>query len=186
MCSFVYVFFFFFQAEDGIRDRTVTGVQTCALPIFGLRAQKPRLPRGEIADRVRELLELVQLGELAERHPAQLSGGQQQRVAFARALAPRPALLLLDEPFGALDAHVRVELRRWLADLHERTHTTTLLVTHDQEEALEISQHVVVMQAGRVVQAGTPRDIYDRPATPVVASFVRSANRLRGRVAGGR
>ncbi|MGZ3441263.1 MAG: sulfate/molybdate ABC transporter ATP-binding protein [Polyangia bacterium] len=151
---------------------------------FGLRAKK--LSRRDTADRVRELLELVQLGELAERYPAQLSGGQQQRVAFARALAPAPSLLLLDEPFGALDTNVRVELRRWLCELHDKTRVTTVLVTHDQDEALEISQKVVVMNAGRVEQAGTPSDVYDQPATPFVASFVGAATRLAGRVAGGR
>jgi sulfate transport system ATP-binding protein len=151
---------------------------------FGLEAQ--RVPKREIAPRVRELLELVQLGALGDRYPAQLSGGQQQRVAFARALAPRPSLLLLDEPFGALDAHVRVELRRWLSELHEATQVTTILVTHDQDEALEISQQIVVVSGGRIAQCGTPREVYEHPATPFVASFVGSATRLSGRVAGGR
>jgi sulfate transport system ATP-binding protein len=151
---------------------------------FGLRAQKA--PRSEIDGRVRELLELVQLSEVGARFPSQLSGGQQQRIAFARALAPRPDVLLLDEPFGALDAHVRVELRRWLSDLHHRTGVTTILVTHDQDEALEISHQIVVMQAGRVEQIGSPREIYDHPASAFVASFVGAANRLRGRVEGGR
>jgi len=151
---------------------------------FGLKAHKASA--NEIVDRVHELLELVQLGDVAERYPSQLSGGQQQRVAFARALAPRPAVLLLDEPFGALDAHVRVELRRFLTELHERTHLTTILVTHDQEEALEISHRIVVMQSGRVVQVGTPREVYEHPASPFVASFVGSANLLSAQVQDGR
>ncbi|HEX8537829.1 MAG TPA: ATP-binding cassette domain-containing protein, partial [Cystobacter sp.] len=137
---------------------------------FGLETR--RMPRAEVEARVDEMLELVQLEELGGRYPGQLSGGQRQRVAFARALAIRPKLLLLDEPFGALDSRVRVELREWLQSLHERTGVTTLLVTHDQEEALEISQHVVVMSEGRVAQEGPPEEIYDRPATPYVASFV--------------
>ncbi|HEY3352055.1 MAG TPA: TOBE-like domain-containing protein [Polyangia bacterium] len=148
---------------------------------FGLEVRKA--PRAEIRDRVDELLRLVQLEDLGDRFPSQLSGGQRQRVAFARALAPRPGVLLLDEPFGALDARVRVELRAWLQRLHEETHVTTVLVTHDQDEALELSQHVVVMLDGRVAQAGAPHEIYDHPATPFVARFVGGANVLRGRVA---
>lgn len=150
---------------------------------FGLKAHGAST--NQIVDRVHELLELVQLKDVAERYPSQLSGGQQQRVAFARALAPNPAVLLLDEPFGALDAHVRVELRRFLRELHERTHTTTVLVTHDQEEALEISHRIVVMQSGRVVQVGTPREVYEHPTSPFVASFVGSANLLSAEVQGG-
>ncbi|HLM47000.1 MAG TPA: ATP-binding cassette domain-containing protein, partial [Myxococcaceae bacterium] len=130
---------------------------------FGLETR--RQPRADIEARVDEMLHLIQLEDLGKRYPSQLSGGQRQRVAFARALAIRPKLLLLDEPFGALDSRVRVELREWLQSLHERTGVTTLLVTHDQEEALEISQHVVVMSDGRVAQAGRPEDIYDRPST---------------------
>jgi sulfate transport system ATP-binding protein len=136
--------------------------------------------------KVDELLELVQLDGLGERYPTQLSGGQRQRVAFARALAIEPKLLLLDEPFGALDALVRVELRDWLRRFHDEHHVTTLLVTHDQEEAAEVSDHVVVMHEGRVAQAGTPREIYDRPATPFVAGFVGGANVLRGQMIDGR
>src|SRR5215217_484275 len=131
---------------------------------FGLNVRK--LPRAEVEARVDEMLRLVQFEALGERHPGQLSGGQRQRVAFARALAIRPRVLLLDEPFGALDTRVREELREWLHALHTRTGLTTLLVTHDQQEALEISQHVVVMSEGRVAQAGSPEDIYDRPASP--------------------
>ena len=128
----------------------------------------------------------MQLDGLGDRYPSQLSGGQRQRVAFARALAIEPKMLLLDEPFGALDAQVRVELRDWLRRFHDERHVTTLLVTHDQEEAAEVSDHVVVMHEGRVAQAGTPREIYDRPATPFVAAFVGGANVLRGQMIDGR
>jgi sulfate/thiosulfate transport system ATP-binding protein len=151
---------------------------------FGLNVRK--LPRPEVEARVDEMLKLVQLEELGHRSPGQLSGGQRQRVAFARALAIRPRLLLLDEPFGALDTRVRVELREWLHELHKQTGVTTLLVTHDQEEALEISQHVVIMEAGRVAQAGPPAEIYDRPITPFVASFVGGTSVLNGRIHEGR
>jgi sulfate transport system ATP-binding protein len=151
---------------------------------FGLSVR--RQPRAEVEARVDEMLRLVQLEALGHRLPGQLSGGQRQRVAFARALAIRPRLLLLDEPFGALDTRVRVELREWLHELHTRTGVTTLLVTHDQEEALEISQHVVIMSEGRVAQAGPPADIYDRPATPFVASFVGGTTVLKGQVREGR
>ena len=135
---------------------------------FGLRVQaaKVRLSKQGIKDRVQELLRLVQLETLAERYPSQLSGGQQQRVALARALAMEPKILLLDEPFGALDARVRKDLRRWLRALHERLHVTTLFVTHDQEEALELSDRVVIMHQGRVEQVGTPEAVYHSPATP--------------------
>lgn len=151
---------------------------------FGLNAQgiKP----DQVRRRVDELLELVQLGGLGDRYPHQLSGGQRQRVGFARALAPYPKVLLLDEPFGALDMRVRVELRAWLRQLHEATHLTTLLVTHDQEEALELSDRIVVMDQGRIHQVGTPREVYDRPKTPFVASFVGTANVLAGQVKDGR
>ena len=133
-------------------------------------------------ERVSELLELIQLADLGLRKPAQLSGGQRQRVAFARALAVEPRVLLLDEPFGALDARVRVELREWLQTLHTETKVTTLLVTHDQSEALEIAEHVVVMLGGKVAQEGSPRAIYDAPADARVAAFVGASNVLRGRV----
>jgi len=151
---------------------------------FGLRMR--RRPAREIRERVDELLDLVQLPDHGDRRPGQLSGGQRQRVAFARALAPHPRVLLLDEPFGALDARVRVELRAWLRRLHERTQVTTVLVTHDQEEALELSEHVVVLHQGRVEQSGTPLEIYDHPATPFVASFVGEASVLRGHIRDGR
>ncbi|HZO13115.1 MAG TPA: sulfate/molybdate ABC transporter ATP-binding protein [Polyangiaceae bacterium] len=150
---------------------------------FGLDVRKR--PRSEVDARVAELLRLVQLEDLGRRHPAQLSGGQRQRVAFARALAIRPKVLLLDEPFGALDARVRVELRDWLQRFHEETHVTTLLVTHDQEEALEVSQHIVVMLEGRVMQAGEPTAVYDHPSSPAVASFL-GASLISGRVHAGR
>jgi sulfate transport system ATP-binding protein len=145
-----------------------------------------RTPRADVARRVEELLALVQLDGLGDRYPAQLSGGQRQRVAFARALAIEPRMLLLDEPFGALDAQVRAELRDWLRRFQDQRPITTLFVTHDQEEAMEVADHVVVMHEGRVEQAGTPHDVYDRPATPFVASFVGGANVLRGRVENGR
>ena len=137
-------------------------------------------------ERVDELLSLVQLEGYGDRYPLQLSGGQRQRVGFARALACKPAILLLDEPFGALDTRVRIELRDWLTRLHETTRLTTLLVTHDQDEALELSQRVVVMDRGRIVQVGTPAEVYDHPRTPFVASFVGSGNVFRGRVDGER
>jgi sulfate transport system ATP-binding protein len=138
----------------------------------------------EKRERVLELLSLVQLNGYGDRYPRQLSGGERQRVGFARALACRPQVLLLDEPFGALDARVRIELREWLTHLHETTRLTTILVTHDQDEALELSAQIVVMDQGEVVQVGSPSDVYDDPKTPFVASFVGSANILRGRVEG--
>jgi len=148
-----------------------------ALEVRGASAEEKRR-------RVDELLALVQLDGYGGRYPRQLSGGERQRVGFARALACRPEVLLLDEPFGALDARVRVELREWLTHLHETTKLTTILVTHDQDEALELSQRIVVMDQGKVVQVGTPGEIYDQPKTPFVASFVGTANVLRGRVEG--
>jgi sulfate transport system ATP-binding protein len=150
---------------------------------FGLRVRKEK--KGARAARVGELLELVQLSHFASRYPDQLSGGQRQRVALARALAPRPEVLLLDEPFGALDAKVRQDLRRWLDELHRELGVTSLLVTHDQEEALELANQVVVMHEGRVEQAGSPAEVYDDPATPFVAGFVGSANVLHGYVTDG-
>lgn len=147
---------------------------------FGLRVRKT--PSPQVRKRVDELLDLIQLGHFAQRFPSQLSGGQRQRVAFARALAVRPRVLLLDEPFGALDVRVRVELREWLRDVHQKSGVTTLLVTHDQEEALEVSEHVIVMFDGKVAQAGPPGVIYDRPASPQVACFIGAANRLSGSV----
>jgi sulfate/thiosulfate transport system ATP-binding protein len=153
---------------------------------YGLRV-RPRRERpraGEIDRRVRDLLDLVQLGGMGKRYPAQLSGGQRQRVALARALAVEPRVLLLDEPFGALDAKVRRDLRRWLRDVHDRTGHTTLFVTHDQEEALELADRVAIFNRGRVDQVGTPDEILDQPATPFVAGFVGEAVRLPVDVAG--
>ncbi len=169
---------FVFQSYALFRHMTVK-----ANVAFGLKVR--RATRKEIDDRVETLLALVQLEGYGDRYPAQLSGGQRQRVAFARALAIQPKILLLDEPFGALDARVRVELRDWLRRLHDETHVTTLLVTHDQEEAMELSEHVVVMHSGKVEQAGPPHDIYDRPATPFVAEFVGGANVFSARVENG-
>jgi sulfate transport system ATP-binding protein len=143
---------------------------------FGLTIR--RRPRREIKQRVAELLDLVQLSGLAKRYPAQLSGGQRQRMGLARALAVDPKVLLLDEPFGALDARVRKELRLWLRRLHDETHTTTVIVTHDQEEAMDVADRVVVMNAGRIEQTAPPRELYDHPANEFVMSFVGPVNRL--------
>ncbi len=153
---------------------------------FGLRV-KPRDQRpsdAEIRRKVRDLLQLVQLDWLADRYPAQLSGGQRQRIALARALAVEPRVLLLDEPFGALDAKVRKELRRWLRQLHDELHITSIFVTHDQEEALEVADRVVLMDHGRVEQVGTPDEVYDHPASPFVYGFLGSVNLFHGRVDG--
>ena len=154
---------------------------------FGLRVRprRARPPESQIRERVMELLRLVQLKRLAHRYPSQLSGGQRQRVALARALAIEPRILLLDEPFGALDAKVRKDLRRWLRDLHRRLGLTSVFVTHDQEEALELADQVVLMRDGQIEQIGSPRQIYDRPATPFVYEFLGSANRLACRVRAG-
>ncbi|HVU79178.1 MAG TPA: sulfate ABC transporter ATP-binding protein [Gaiellaceae bacterium] len=143
---------------------------------FGLKIR--RRPKSEIRSRVSELLELVQLDGLAKRYPAQLSGGQRQRMGLARALAVDPEVLLLDEPFGALDARVRQELRAWLRRLHDETRTTTVIVTHDQEEAMEVADDVVVMNRGRVEQTAGPRELYDEPANEFVMSFVGTASRF--------
>ena len=143
---------------------------------FGLKVRKR--PKPEIEHRVHELLELVQLEGLAKRYPAQLSGGQRQRMALARALAVDPEVLLLDEPFGALDARVRKELRAWLRRLHDEVHVTTIIVTHDQEEAMEVAGQIVVINHGRVEQVGTPRELYDSPANEFVMSFVGPVNKI--------
>jgi sulfate transport system ATP-binding protein len=150
---------------------------------FGLEIRKR--PKDEIHRRVTELLELVHLEQFADRKPAQLSGGQRQRMALARALAVEPTVLLLDEPFGALDAKVRKELRRWLRELHDRLGLTTVFVTHDQEEALELADRVVVMSQGRIEQIGTPADVYDNPASTFVYEFLGQVNRLDCVVDGG-
>jgi sulfate transport system ATP-binding protein len=151
---------------------------------FGLRVRPRHLrpPEGEIREIVRSLLHLVQLDVLAERRPSELSGGQRQRVALARALAVKPKVLLLDEPFGALDAKVRKELRRWLRRLHEEVHVTSVFVTHDQEEALEVADRVVIMNEGRIEQSGTPEEVYERPATAFVYGFLGDVNLFRGRI----
>jgi len=155
---------------------------------FGLRVQRRRArpPEAEIKARVANLLTLVQIGDLGARYPHQISGGQRQRVALARALAIEPSLLLLDEPFGALDAKVRKELRRWLRHLHEQLGMTTLFVTHDQEEALELADRVVVMGKGRIEQVGTPEEVYANPANAFVFDFLGEANRIPVEVVDGR
>ncbi|MBI3780842.1 MAG: sulfate ABC transporter ATP-binding protein [candidate division NC10 bacterium] len=155
---------------------------------FGLRVRprKLRPPEAEIRAKVQALLKLVQLDWLATRYPSQLSGGQRQRVALARALAVEPKLLLLDEPFGSLDAKVRKELRRWLRRLHDELHITSVFVTHDQEEALEVADRVVVMHEGQIRQVGTPDEVYHHPADPFVYNFLGNVNLFRGRVEGGK
>ena len=147
---------------------------------FGLR-MKPKSERPDeatLARRVKELLEMVQLDWLGDRYPEQLSGGQRQRIALARALAVEPKILLLDEPFGALDAKVRKELRRWLARLHEEINLTSVFVTHDQEEAMEVADRIVVMNKGVIEQVGSPAEVYENPANPFVYHFLGDANRL--------
>ncbi|MEE2000335.1 sulfate ABC transporter ATP-binding protein [Alkalimonas sp. MEB108] len=155
---------------------------------YGLtvKPKKLRPSKAEIDKKVRELLELVQLGWTAERYPAQLSGGQRQRIALARALAVEPKVLLLDEPFGALDAKVRAELRRWLRRLHDEIHITSIFVTHDQEEALEVADRIVVMNKGRIEQEGSPDEVYDKPANPFVYEFLGNVNLFRARVQQGK
>lgn len=191
-----------FQGEDTtrqhVRDRQVGFVfQHYALfrnmtifenVAFGLRvrAKSIRPSDTEIRDRVHNLLKLVQLDWLADRHPHQLSGGQRQRVALARALAVEPKVLLLDEPFGALDAKVRKELRSWLRRLHDEMHITSVFVTHDQEEALEVADRVVVMNEGRIEQIGTPDEVYEQPASPFVYEFLGKVNLFHGRLHHGR
>ncbi|KVL84319.1 sulfate/molybdate ABC transporter ATP-binding protein [Burkholderia stagnalis] len=182
-------------ASVGARDRQVGFVfQHYALfrhmtvfenVAFGLRV-KPRRERPSeavIRDKVHELLKLVQLDWLAQRYPSELSGGQRQRIALARALAVEPKVLLLDEPFGALDAKVRKELRSWLRRLHDDLHISTIFVTHDQEEALEVADRIVVLNRGRVEQIGSPQDVYDHPQSAFVYEFLGAANRLPGTVA---
>ncbi|HEY0855502.1 MAG TPA: sulfate ABC transporter ATP-binding protein [Albitalea sp.] len=151
---------------------------------FGLRVRpkSTRPAEREIRSKVMELLKLVQLDWLAERYPHQLSGGQRQRIALARALAVEPKVLLLDEPFGALDAKVRKELRRWLRRLHDEMHVTSVFVTHDQEEAMEVADRIVVMNQGRIEQDGPPDEVYDHPKTPFVLQFLGDVNLFHGRV----
>jgi len=155
---------------------------------FGLRVRPrgQRPPEARICDRVKELLALIHLESLAGRYPSHLSGGQRQRVALARALAIEPKVLLLDEPFGALDAKVRQDLRRWLRRLHDEVHVTSLLVTHDQEEALEVADRVVVMNQGRIEQTGTPEEVFHRPTSEFVMDFMGNVNLFRGRIESGK
>ncbi len=155
---------------------------------FGLKVRRKRTrpAKAEIESRVRELLELIQLETLANRYPSQLSGGQRQRVALARALAIEPKVLLLDEPFGALDAKVRQGLRRWLRRLHDEIHVTSLFVTHDQEEALEVADRIVVMNQGRIEQVGTPDEVFHQPANAFVMDFLGNVNLFHGRMESGR
>src|SRR5882672_854793 len=155
---------------------------------FGLRVQPKKIRKSneDIRDRVMTLLKLVQLDWVAQRYPAQLSGGQRQRIALARALAVEPKVLLLDEPFGALDARVRKELRQWLRRFHDDLHITSLFVTHDQEEALEVADRVVVMNKGKVEQVGTPEEVYHKPASVFVLNFLGNVNIFHGRVIDGK
>jgi len=151
---------------------------------YGLRVRG--VPKPERMERVNELLKLIRLDTFGSRYPSQLSGGQRQRVALARALAARPAVLLLDEPFGALDAKVRQELRQWLRRLHEEIHVTSVFVTHDQEEAFEVADHVVVMNRGRIEQMGTPAEVFEHPANAFVMDFLGNVNVFRGKVERGK
>ena len=187
-----------FHGEDAthtdVRDRNVGFVfQHYALfghmtifenVAFGLRVRpkSTRPSEADIRSKVTQLLKLVQLDWIADRYPHQLSGGQRQRIALARALAVEPKVLLLDEPFGALDAKVRKELRRWLRRLHDEVHVTSVFVTHDQEEAMEVADRVVVMNQGRIEQQGSPDEVYDRPATPFVLQFLGDVNLFHGRL----
>ncbi|MDC2863741.1 sulfate/molybdate ABC transporter ATP-binding protein [Bacillus sp. BP-3] len=155
---------------------------------FGLKVRKKKLrpSAAEIEEKVLELLKLVKMDGFATRYPAQLSGGQRQRIALARALAVEPKILLLDEPFGALDAKVRKELRRWLRKLHDEFQITSVFVTHDQEEALDVADRIVVMNEGRIEQMGTPEEVYDTPASPFVYDFLGNVNLFHGRVRKGK
>jgi sulfate/thiosulfate transport system ATP-binding protein len=166
---------FVFQHYAAFKHMTVAGNVA-----FGLTVRKR--PKPEVNAKVAELLELVGLSHLGKRYPSQLSGGQRQRMALARALAVEPRVLLLDEPFGALDARVREELRAWLRRLHDEVHVTTIFVTHDQEEAMEIAEQIVVVNDGRIEQSASPGEIYDNPATPFVMSFVGPVTRVDGRM----
>src|SRR5437773_1574935 len=162
---------FVFQHYAAFKHMTVRDNVAFALTIR-------KRPKQEIRERVDELLELVQLSGFADRYPSKLSGGQRQRMALARALAAKPRVLLLDEPFGALDARVRAELRDWLRRLHEEVHVTTIFVTHDQEEAMDVASQIAVMNAGRIEQVGGPTELYDDPHTEFVMRFVGEANRI--------
>lgn len=173
---------FVFQHYALFRHMTVLDNVTFGLKV---RPANRRPPAAEIRRRALDLIDLVQLSGLEKRYPAQLSGGQRQRVALARAMAVEPSVLLLDEPFGALDAQVRKELRRWLREIHDRTGYTTLFVTHDQEEALELADRVVVMSKGAIEQVGTPDEIYDHPVSPFVYGFIGQSNCLNVTLANG-
>lgn len=166
---------FVFQAYALFRNMTILENISFGLKV---RPRATRPPKAEIRRRAMELLDLVQLSGLEKRYPQQLSGGQRQRVALARALAIEPRVLLLDEPFGALDAQVRKELRKWLREIHDRTGHTTVFVTHDQEEALELADRLVVMSQGKIEQVGTPDEVYDRPNSPFVFSFIGESSTL--------
>jgi len=166
---------FVFQAYALFRNMTILENISFGLKV---RPRATRPPKAEIRRRALELLDLVQLGGLDKRYPQQLSGGQRQRVALARALAIEPGVLLLDEPFGALDAQVRKELRKWLREIHDRTGHTTVFVTHDQEEALELADRLVVMSQGAIEQVGTPDEVYDRPNSPFVFGFIGESSSL--------
>ena len=166
---------FVFQAYALFRNMTVLENISFGLKV---RPRATRPPRAEIRRRAMELLDLVQLSGLHDRYPQQLSGGQRQRVALARALAIEPRVLLLDEPFGALDAQVRKELRKWLREIHDKTGHTTVFVTHDQEEALELADRLVVMSQGKIEQVGTPDDVYDKPQNPFVFNFIGESSNL--------
>jgi sulfate/thiosulfate transport system ATP-binding protein len=174
---------FVFQHYALFRHMTVFENVAFAMRVLP-RASRP--PEGVVREKVHELLRLVQLDFLADRYPSELSGGQRQRVALARTLAVQPRVLLLDEPFGALDARVRQELRQWLRRLHERLGLTCVFVTHDQDEALELADRVVVMNGGKIEQVGTPEDVYHRPANAFVASFLGNVNLFHGRIENGR
>ena len=167
---------FVFQHYAAFKHLTVRDNVT-----FGLTIRKR--PKAETTKRVDDLLEVVGLAGFQHRYPAQLSGGQRQRMALARALAVDPQVLLLDEPFGALDAKVRDDLRRWLRRLHDEVHVTTVLVTHDQEEALDVADRIAVLNAGRIEQVGSPDELYEQPANPFVMSFLGSVSRLNGEIA---
>lgn len=170
---------FVFQHYALFRNMTVSDNVAYGLKV---RPRKQRPSKNEIKEKVNELLKMVRLEAFGDRYPSQLSGGQRQRVALARALAVNPSILLLDEPFGALDAKVRKELRRWLRKLHDEFHVTSVFVTHDQEEALDVADRVVIMNEGKVEQIGTPSEVYDHPNSPFVYDFIGSVNRIQGRI----
>lgn len=173
---------FVFQHYALFRHMTVFDNVAYGLKV---RPRKTRPSKQDIKEKVDELLRLVKLENFADRYPSQLSGGQRQRVALARALAVEPKVLLLDEPFGALDAKVRKELRRWLRKLHDEYHITSIFVTHDQEEALDVADRIIVMNSGRIEQVGTPEEVYDHPISPFVYDFLGNVNLFKGRLQNG-